>query len=236
MVRGFCGIICLVIYIFIMVNSNHAFVDPSEEKGPYEAYDVKNPPERSSENFAQKMASSEEWVQSFEEEVGVGLSGEIRREIAGVLASTDKPFSEALRELKVDLLKDPLNKPSARVIDEIIDYYKGVANDAVESKLFKAETPEDFQEHIDHSLKTTIHAASSGMEFKKSERITEAAFRIKEIFWQLDRELEIGLLTSDLEVLQKEIDWYVSMLKFDGRVFNNSVQRYYDLAENLKKE
>ncbi|MFH1534264.1 MAG: hypothetical protein ABID64_05025 [Nitrospirota bacterium] len=172
-----------------------------------------------------------EWINDVEMEKAIGLSTEIRREVANTLTASDTPEADLIA-LKDKLLqkKSETNKPAAVVIDEMIRRIGKNVEEVTKFKSPEPKTPEELYALAIRSLQNTVDSAEdSGAENVKE--VQDVADRINKIFEDLKEEIESGYITSDVEELQNKIDGYVENLKFDEGILSGSVKKYLELSK-----
>lgn len=200
--------------------------------------------EKKTQEYEERANEDDEFIKTFEEDLGIVLPREMRKRIITSMHLTDKPRHQALWEVRTRLLEEsPVkNKLAAEFIDKLIDFYTETAKAAHSSELdiFGIKDVDGFKKVVEDSLKNTFDA--SMIALKRSaigdmdrvilthRQLPNVMQKIRDIFAELDEEISTGIFSESYDLQQEKIDNLVDIYGLDHRVFDNSVKRYLELA------
>jgi hypothetical protein len=172
-------------------------------------------------------------IQDFENYLGIQIDDAVRNDILAVLRDNQANPQQALQDLKNGKYADQLYQPVAELLDTLTEHYSQIEEDVNALRSDVAEAIEEvndvdaFENEMSDSLKDSLFPHE---KTEISDEMLKAASRIRNIFYTLREEvLGTGLITSDPEELQSEIDGLAQEHGFNPEFFSASINKYISL-------
>ncbi len=199
-------------------------VNTSSHQAPEDPFERSQPGD-----FRGNLIANEEWVERQEEALGAKLTTPVRRAIAVVMNRVDFTPLTALEKVKEEYFEGAEDESDAKIIEDISVNLREQIGGADVIDIRGARKLKEYEVFL-KSVSASLHSALFGSSEQPDEKKFKAASRIKNIFYQLEYEInETGLISSDPKALQEEIDGYIEECGFDKNVFSDSVEKYVSL-------